>query len=127
MSMTEDEERRIGRAVVPTDSASDRRGMELAERGRRSSELANKEIVKAARSKTQADLAGMSETAVAALYSLLVHEDPAVRMKALTLWFTKMVPTVAAERAEEDDGVIDVGGPGFDDLVSEIDKLKRAK
>lgn len=85
---------------------------------------ADKDFVRKTRAAAQEDLAEMRETAIAALYSLLVHDDPSVRMKAVGLWFTKMVPTVAAERMEEEQEVIEVGA-GFDDLAKQIEELKK--
>ena len=82
------------------------------------------DFVKKTRTAAQEDLAGMRETAIAALYSLLVHDDPSVRMKAVGLWFTKMVPTVAAERMEEEQEVIEAGA-GFDELAKQIEELKK--
>lgn len=83
-----------------------------------------KDFVRKTRLAAQEDLAGMRETAVAALYSLLVHDDPSVRMKAVGLWFSKLVPTVAAERMEEEQEVIEAGA-GFDDLAKQIEELKK--
>lgn len=94
------------------------------ERSRRESKELEADI-KQARKRTEADLAGMRETAVAALYSLMIHEDPGVRMKAVSLWFGKVVPNVAAERMGDD--VIDVGeNAGFDEIAKMIDKLKKS-
>ena len=84
----------------------------------------DKDFVRKTRTAAQEDLAGMRETAIAALYSLLVHDDPSVRMKAVGLWFTKMVPTVAAERMEEEQEVVEVGA-GFDALAAQIEELKK--
>lgn len=84
-----------------------------------------KVVVRNAREKAQEDLAGMRETAMAALYSLMVHDDPGVRIKAVSLWLTKMVPTVAPEKAEEESQIIDASVAGFEDIAAQIDALKR--
>lgn len=84
-----------------------------------------KAIVRVARERAQADLAGMRETASAALYSLMVHDDPAVRLKAISLWYNKMVPTVASEKTEEESQIIDANVAGFDDITAQIDALKK--
>lgn len=45
-------------------------------------------------------------------------------MKAVSLWFGKMVPSVAAERMEEEQEVIEAGA-GFDELAKQIEELKK--
>lgn len=86
--------------------------------------IEEKEAMKRARERTRIDMAGFQETAMAALYSLLIHDDPAIRLKALGLWMGKMVPTLAAERAEEEKEVIEAG-QGFDELAKQIEELKK--
>lgn len=85
----------------------------------------NKAFVRNAREQSQVDMAGMRETAMAALYSLMVHDDPGVRLKAVALWANKMVPTLAAEKAEEESQIIDASVAGFEDIAKQIDDLKR--
>ncbi len=84
----------------------------------------SKEFIRDKRVQFQTEMAGMSDLVVSALFSLLTNEDPAVRIKAVSLWMAKMVPTVAPEKIEED-SAIDVGAAGFDDIAAQIDELKR--
>ena len=83
-----------------------------------------KDAIKQTKERTRIDMAGFQETAMAALYSLLIHDDPAIRLKALGLWMSKMVPSVAAERLEEEPEVVEVGA-GFDELAKQIEELKK--
>lgn len=110
-------------------ATSDERQAEI-ELFRRAGELERnkadtKAIVRIAREKGQEDLAGMRETAMAALYSLMVHDDPGVRLKAVGLWMQKMIPTVASEKTEEESQIIDANVAGFDDITAQIDALKK--
>lgn len=84
-----------------------------------------KAFVRIAREKGQEDLASMRETAMAALYSLMVHDDPGVRLKAVSLWMAKMIPTVASEKAEEESQIIDASIAGFEDIAAQIETLKK--
>lgn len=87
----------------------------------------DKEFVKRNREQSQADMAGMRSTAMAVLNQLLLHEDPAVQIKALSLWMTKMVPTVASEKVNDEDVIDATVGPGFDELAAQIEKLKKGE
>lgn len=88
------------------------------------SKTESKEFIKRKQLQAQTEMAGMADVAMASLYQMLTSDDPSVRIKALTLWFTKMVPTVAPEKAELEKEVIDAG-VGFDEMAKQIEELKK--
>lgn len=83
-----------------------------------------KDGVRKAKEQAEETLASMHETVAAAIYSGLIHEDPAVRLKAAALWLNKFIATPAAKKDIEDEAVVVEAGPRFEDLLAMIEELK---
>lgn len=117
--MDDEEERRIGRAVVPASRRA--RELEVAQ------EVVVKEhkaAIQAAKDKVQWDLASMASDAMDTMRMGLQSEDEGIRMKALSMYLDRMAPRVGVVREET---VIEVVDEAKKLSLGEIEELLRKK